>query len=682
MSLSPNYFKYLKHFGKTVTLREFSENRHLPDLIALRHDVDYDLDLALEMSYWEHQKGIRSSYYLLHTSNYWEEPRFLEKCLQIQDFGHEVGLHLNVLTEWFRGEIRDIEKHIEQLIIPLRETGLKISGVSSHGDRLCYEHNFINYWCLAELKPSNPILESGLSAEGIPVKEKQFQIEYPDLEELVRLDGERLNLWSVSMSNLEINYEAIHVPHDFYYTDSGGQWSRSSDPLQSCLKFGRHQILIHPVYWRGEKKIYFFLSTARSGSKWLTNFLEKATPLKANHEFTLNHRFEKGQLITEKRTADGFTELVANEDEANKLCRESRTWIEEFPEDYGEANVYLERFSQVMTEVFPDATLIHLYRNPKNVIRSLINRDWYDTPQDNRHPIMNVQDWHHLSQLEKACWYVRQTNESLLSLCQDHLIFERMVSDCDYLTAKLRSWQIPVFPRLAKLEFLQKLNVNYSYEFPEYEEWLGAHKSLFHSICDPLMIVLGYKTLSNNRFQLFSYLTSWYIRLVSIQRKIEVKIQKLFKSNSKQQILQIDFSKDLYQSYSTVGCQLKKNNNGIDISPEGDRNLYFLFGGGQWHRVEEPNGWQSQIAHYYQGIVDLEVRGKATVQLFALMYDDNGKLIAKRSLGLIKQDVRFFKFAFKPKSNVKRFNLALYISALNLPEKVQLKKFRLEMVSL
>src|SRR4051794_23504742 len=99
MALARHYLEYLKHFGKTVPLAELIGSSS-PDLVGLRHDVDHDLDLALEMAFWEAEAGCRSSYFVLHTAPYWQDPRLLEKCLQIQDFGHEVGLHLNLLSEW------------------------------------------------------------------------------------------------------------------------------------------------------------------------------------------------------------------------------------------------------------------------------------------------------------------------------------------------------------------------------------------------------------------------------------------------------------------------------------------------------------------------------------------------------------------------------------------------------
>ncbi|HBL12198.1 MAG TPA: hypothetical protein DD379_12460 [Cyanobacteria bacterium UBA11162] len=685
MSLRPEYFRYLDHFGKTVTVRELSESLHLPHLVALRHDIDYDLDLALEMSYWEHERGICSTYYLLHTAPYWNDERFLEKCLQIQDFGHEVGLHLNILTEWVKGEIQDVGLSLKKLILPLREGGVRLSGVSTHGDRLCYEWGFINYWCFSELKPSDPIKECGLSAEGIPVKEEKFQIQYPESDQLINSEGERFNLWSISMNKLGLTYEAIHVPHNFYYTDSGGGWNRSVNPLDYSFKQGRHQVLIHPIYWRGEQKIYFFLSTARSGSKWLTNFLEQSTPLTARHELTLNHQFKEGKLIEQKRTADGFTDLVNRQDEAKELCIESRAWIEELLGDYAEANVYLEQFPEAMKEVFPDAMFIHLYRNPKDVIRSIVNRDWYDTPEDKKHPTIEVENWTTMGQFEKACWYVRQTNESLLSYCHYRLVFEQMVNDFNYLTQKLRSWDIPVFPRLAKSEFNKRINANYNYEFPEYEQWSVEQKALFYRICEPISIALGYGVVNKTPRGLLSYIKGWHIKLAILKQRFSEIAKKQVKNSgeiSPEVIAEVNFSESPYQTYSVMGCQANRTETEVEILPDGGKNAHFLIGGGQWYLLKDGAGWESQILHYYRGSLESEVEEPGIVQLFALMYDEDGKLMAKRSLGQMQPGVLPFKFAFRPKSNTRRFNLAIYLSASNLPDRVKLKRFCLEKLPL
>ena len=674
MSIRSDYFKYLTHLGKTVTVRELFENPYVPDMIALRHDVDYDLDLAIEMSYWERESGIRSTYFLLHSAPYWNDLRFIEKCLQIQDFGHEIGLHLNILAEWMRCKVDNLASYLERLLASLRKSGIRVTGVSAHGDRLCYERQFVNYWCFSELRPSDPVIaESGISAEGIPVKEENFQIRYPESHRITRGDDNVFDLWSISMKGLGFDYDATHVPYDSYYTDSGGRWHRSPDPGNHILTSGRHQILMHPIYWRGPQKIYFFLSAARSGSKWLANFLEQATPLRARHEFTLNHRFVEGKLVPEKHTSAGFNDLIVQKVTVRELMIEARTWIDEIPGDYAEANVYLERFLPLMEEVFPDAMLIHLYRDPKDVARSIVNRDWYDTPEDCRHPVMEVDGWGNLTQFEKACWYVRKTNETLLRSCQYRIAFEKMVSDFEYLTKQLKLLDIPVFPRLAREEFSKKINVNVNSEFPNYNEWPEEYKAIFHSICDPINKVLGYETLC----------TMLTVDRGSVQPDRGMHDAGVSKEKKLHEVvLEIDFRDSRYDRYSTKDCEVRSVDDGIEIIPEVGKHAHFLMGGGTWDYLKKGEGWEPEIGYYYQGVLELEFCQDVSVQLFCLMYDASGSLVVKRSLGIVRHDALPFKFSFKARSDARRFNIVVYVPKSDLPGRIKLRKACIEKVLL
>src|SRR5690606_34172411 len=116
------------------------------------------------------------------------------------------------------------------------------------------------------------------------------------------------------------------------------------------------------------------------------------------HEFALNHRYDGGELRQEKRTFTDFRAIMSDPIEATDLMREARTFVDDGEADWAEANVYLGHLLPQLRDVFPDAFLIHLYRHPKDVVRSLINRDWYDTPEDPFHPAMNVEGWADLSQ--------------------------------------------------------------------------------------------------------------------------------------------------------------------------------------------------------------------------------------------------------------------------------------------
>ncbi len=298
MSIRREYIKYLEHLGSTVPVVVLAHDRDRSNIVALRHDVDHDLDLALELAFFEQQHGARASYYLLHTAGYWQDPRLIDKCLQLQDLGHEVGLHFNFLTEWLAARVQNIGTALREIIAPLKEAGVKIHGVSTHGDPACYEKGFINYWCFSELRPEDPrTTERDRNAEGILDSGATRRIDYPNAHSLTRSDGSKLDLWSVSLRDAGFDYEALHIPFDRYYSDSGGHWRYTGDPLEQTCDEGRIQVLMHPVHWRGPQRLYLFLSCARSGSKWLANIIDVASPLTSRHELTLNHRFENERLV-------------------------------------------------------------------------------------------------------------------------------------------------------------------------------------------------------------------------------------------------------------------------------------------------------------------------------------------------------------------------------------------------
>lgn len=73
-------------------------------IIALRHDVDFDVENALKLARWESARGFRASYYLLHTGWYWRvvgaslSKQMVDAAMEMQDLGHEVGLHNDAIS--------------------------------------------------------------------------------------------------------------------------------------------------------------------------------------------------------------------------------------------------------------------------------------------------------------------------------------------------------------------------------------------------------------------------------------------------------------------------------------------------------------------------------------------------------------------------------------------------------
>lgn len=493
MSIRPSYFELLDHLGATVPLREFHVDANRADVIGLRHDVDHDLDLALEMAHHEHARGVRATYFLLHTAAYWRDPHFAAKCRQLAAYGHEIGLHSNPLTLWSDGEADDPDEIVRAALARLRACGLRVDGVAAHGDQACYRDGFINYWMWRELRGEDPAAsQRGVSAEGVPVDVPEQQIPYPADHRLVRKDGRTLGLWASSLADHRLIYDAAHLHQDHYWTDSGGSWARSGDPTTADVRCGRHQVLVHPWWWRGPTKTIFVLSPARSGSKWLTRFVDRATSAAGLHEWTLNHRREGNDYPADHRTGTEFPAMLAERREAVARMRAAEAHHRVMRRDVIECNVYLEALLPELVKVGRGAELVHLHRDPRDVLRSILERDWYAVPRDHRHRDDKSADWSALDQLERAARYVRSAHEAILAHTQRQLSFESMTNDPEVLPRFLAEDGICVHPLLAAEVFDDAVNPSQTRVVPPFQEWPADLQARADVILHPIRVALGY----------------------------------------------------------------------------------------------------------------------------------------------------------------------------------------------
>ncbi|WP_206460016.1 hypothetical protein [Anaerovorax sp. IOR16] len=100
--------------------------------VILRHDVDMDLQKAVEMAKFEFDLGVSSTYYVLITSDFYNVfSKNNQKHLQeIIGFGHTVGLHFD---EAKYGQETDIVEAIEEEAALLAQCiGTEVTTVSMH----------------------------------------------------------------------------------------------------------------------------------------------------------------------------------------------------------------------------------------------------------------------------------------------------------------------------------------------------------------------------------------------------------------------------------------------------------------------------------------------------------------------------------------------------------------------
>ncbi len=120
--------------------------------VILRHDIDYDLQKAVEMAQIERSIGVKSTYFVLLTSDFYNvfSKKSNDLLKEIINNGHELGLHFDEVNyPEIEGNAEKIkEKILEECEVLSRTCKVPITTVSMH-------------------RPSKMILESDLKIPSV-----------------------------------------------------------------------------------------------------------------------------------------------------------------------------------------------------------------------------------------------------------------------------------------------------------------------------------------------------------------------------------------------------------------------------------------------------------------------------------------------------------------------------------
>jgi len=241
----------LSKAARVVAMEDVHDGERAPNVIALRHDCDagHSLQTAVKMARWEHDRGYRSTYYLLHSSPYWTAREFPDLVERISLFGHEIGIHANGIAEAFRtGEHPDAI--LERALDRLRGLGHKVRGTAGHGDPLCRRDRMEHEEWFAN---DEQFLECAQMRKREPTRE-------------LSRGATTITLWPRPLGDFGLEYEALccALPYHWRCSDSGGRWmdpgfeetaerfaSQADVTVPPAATGDRRQLhlLIHPDWW-------------------------------------------------------------------------------------------------------------------------------------------------------------------------------------------------------------------------------------------------------------------------------------------------------------------------------------------------------------------------------------------------------------------------------------------------
>lgn len=211
-------------------------------VIGLRHDVDNDLNKALEFSRTESDLGFRSTYYILHTAPYYvvstsnmaiHSATILPILDIMQNVRHlEIGWHNDLVTLQAVYNI-DPVAFLKNELTWLRANGINIYGSASHGSPYCYTYKYLNYYFFEEC--TYPVVGQfvnnvnlTISGKNVPMKKGKF-------------------------SDFNLEYEAYFLNNNKYFSDAsitnGTRWNIGMLNLEQLQPGDRVIILLHPIHW-------------------------------------------------------------------------------------------------------------------------------------------------------------------------------------------------------------------------------------------------------------------------------------------------------------------------------------------------------------------------------------------------------------------------------------------------
>jgi hypothetical protein len=207
-------------------------------LVGLRHDVDDRLDSALRLAELEHRRGLRATYFVLHTARYYggsgvHDSRLLPALQRLQELGHEVGWHNDLVTLQLVYDLDPVE-YLAAELRWLRENGIDVVGTAAHGSVHCHRLGFHNNEFFLDWPEAVP--GGRESRARIPV------------------GGRERELRRGRLADFNLAYEAYHLGVDRYFSDAqfdgrGRRWHPDLLELGELRSGERVVVLLHPCHW-------------------------------------------------------------------------------------------------------------------------------------------------------------------------------------------------------------------------------------------------------------------------------------------------------------------------------------------------------------------------------------------------------------------------------------------------
>ena len=264
----------------------------------------------------------------------------------------------------------------------------------------------------------------------------------------------------------------------------------SADIIKTRLKFWISKNRINE--WFERRTVFFILGLGRSGTKFLADVLNRKQNAIVFHE-PIRVDFEA--LVEAHKSGEAARKYI-------KTYRKKKMFglVKNLKVDvYGEANSNLRYHRQALMESFPNAKLLHVVRDGRDVVRSIMARKHYTGSAASHHELKPRDDdpllahWDQMRRFEKICWLWADANRSIRCDVLPYVKFEYLVSDYDYFLKHIETYLDIEIGEVLWHEVVSKpTNITMRFNLPKWTEWDDRLMQTFNSICAEEMEYFGY----------------------------------------------------------------------------------------------------------------------------------------------------------------------------------------------
>lgn len=239
--------------------------------------------------------------------------------------------------------------------------------------------------------------------------------------------------------------------------------------------------------------LFFILSTGRTGTVWMSEVLSLVDGAHIEHEPIPVEVYAHMDAVYSEIKAENYIKILKRKDIFIRMIRQEC-------EIYGEVNGNLRRHSPFLKKYFPKAKLLHLVRDGRKVIRSVLARNTFKGD----HPVFGTEcplpskelnrKWSTMDEFEKACWVWREENAYI----RQHVPCLARLED---ITTSYEAFQTQVLTPLGLslsesvwvMHADVKVNESRMNRVRLDEDWSEEQIKMFDFICGDEMKALGYR---------------------------------------------------------------------------------------------------------------------------------------------------------------------------------------------